>query len=97
MYDITFVPKSEIMFPNESLPIISFLDVFSMQKRSIIPENNASFFSVTMIIFQNATMDLGLIWGISDTFNGFMTVPNLIAVFLLTPVVLKLIRQHFEK
>ena len=44
-----------------------------------------------------ATVDLGLIWSISDTFNGFMTVPNLIAVFLLAPVVLKLIKEHFTK
>ena len=38
-----------------------------------------------------------LIWGISDTVNGFMVVPNLIAVFLLAPVVFKLIKQHFGK
>ena len=43
-----------------------------------------------------ATVDLGLIWGISDTFNGFMTVPNLVGVFLLAPVVLKLTKEHFE-
>ena len=51
----------------------------------------------SLIAIVGATVDLGLIWGISDTFNGFMTVPNLIAVFLLTPVVLKLIKEHFEK
>ena len=51
-------------------------------------------YSLTAIV--GATVDLGLIWGISDTFNGFMTVPNLIAVFLLTPVVLKLIQEHFS-
>lgn len=44
-----------------------------------------------------ATVNLGLIWGISDTFNGFMTVPNLIAVFLLTPVVVKLMKAHFSE
>ena len=49
-----------------------------------------------LISIVGATVDLGLIWGISETFNGFMAVPNLIAVFLLTPVVLKLIREHFE-
>ena len=49
-----------------------------------------------LIAIVGATVDLGLIWGISDTFNGFMTVPNLIAVFLLTPVVLKLTKEHFE-
>ena len=51
----------------------------------------------SLVAIVGATVDLGLIWSISDTFNGFMTVPNLIAVFLLTPVVLKLIREHFEK
>ena len=42
-----------------------------------------------------ATVSLDLIWGISDTFNGFMVVPNLIAVFLLAPTVLKLLKEHF--
>ena len=49
-----------------------------------------------LISIVGATVDLGLVWGISDTFNGFMTVPNLIAVFLLAPVVLKLTKEHFE-
>ena len=49
-----------------------------------------------LIAIVGATVDLGLVWGISDTFNGFMTVPNLIAVFLLTPTVLKLVKEHFE-
>ena len=49
-----------------------------------------------LVSIVGATVDLGLIWGISDTFNGFMTVPNLIAVFLLAPVVLRLIKEHFE-
>ena len=50
-----------------------------------------------LVSILGATVSLDLIWGISDTFNGFMTVPNLIAVFLLTPTVLKLIKEHFEK
>ena len=49
-----------------------------------------------LISIVGATVDLGLIWSISETFNGFMAVPNLIAVFLLAPVVLKLIREHFD-
>lgn len=48
-----------------------------------------------LVAILGATVDLGIIWGISDTFNGFMTIPNLIAVFLLAPVVLKLIKEHF--
>lgn len=50
----------------------------------------------SLVSIVGATVDLGLVWGISDTFNGFMTVPNLIAVFLLAPVVLKLTKEHFE-
>ena len=50
----------------------------------------------SLVAIVGATVDLGLIWSVSDTFNGFMTIPNLIAVFLLTPVVLKLIKEHFE-
>ena len=48
-----------------------------------------------LVSIVGATIDLGLVWGISDTFNGFMTVPNLIAVFLLAPHVLKLMKEHF--
>ena len=51
----------------------------------------------SLISIVGATVSLDLIWGISDTFNGFMTVPNLIAVFLMAPVVLKLIKEHFSK
>lgn len=43
-----------------------------------------------------ATVDLGLVWSVSETFNGFMMVPNLIAVFLLTPQLMKVIKSHFE-
>lgn len=42
-----------------------------------------------------ATMDLGLMWGIAETFNGLMAIPNLIAVFLLSGVVVKLVKEYF--
>lgn len=44
-----------------------------------------------------AVADLGLIWGISDTCNGLMAIPNLIAVFLLSGTVVKLTKEHFKK
>jgi len=50
-----------------------------------------------LVSIVGATVDLGLIWGVSDTVNGFMVVPNLIAVFLLAPVLLKLVKEHFSK
>ena len=39
-----------------------------------------------------ATIDLGLLWDIAETFNGLMAIPNLIALFLLSGVVVKLVR-----
>lgn len=51
----------------------------------------------SFIAIVGATMDLGLLWGIAKTFNGFMVIPNLIALFALSGVVVKLIKEHFEK
>ena len=66
---------------------------FLLGSKILLPFNIA----YCLVSILGATTDLGLIWGISDTFNGFMAVPNLIAVFLLAPVVLKLIKEHFSK
>ena len=43
-----------------------------------------------------ATMDLGLLWDIADTFNGLMIIPNLIGVLLLSGTVFKLTKEYFE-
>ena len=64
---------------------------FLLGSKILLPFNIA----YSLISIVGATVDLGLIWSISETFNGFMTVPNLIAVFLLTPVLLKLIKEYF--
>ena len=42
-----------------------------------------------------ATVDLGLLWNIADTFNGLMAIPNLIALFLLSGTVVKLIKEYW--
>lgn len=44
-----------------------------------------------------ATMDLGLMWSIADTFNGLMSIPNLIALLLLSGTVVQLTKEYFEK
>jgi len=54
-------------------------------------------FVYSAVAILGATMDLGLIWGIADTFNGFMTIPNLIGVFLLSPVIFKLLKEFKSK
>ena len=42
-----------------------------------------------------ATVDLGLLWSIADTFNGLMSIPNLIALLLLSGIVAKLTKEFF--
>ena len=51
----------------------------------------------SLVAIVGATADLGLIWGISDTCNGLMAIPNLIALFLLSGTVVKLVKEHFGK
>lgn len=48
-----------------------------------------------LVAIIGATMDLGLMWSIAETFNGLMAIPNLIAVFLLSSVVVKLVKEYF--
>ena len=50
----------------------------------------------SLVAIVGATMDLGLMWSIAETFNGLMAIPNLIAVFLLSGVVVKMVKEYFE-
>ena len=44
-----------------------------------------------------ATASLDFIWLVADTLNALMAIPNLIALVLLSPVVFKLTREHFQQ
>ncbi len=50
----------------------------------------------SFVAIVGATMDLELLWGIADTFNGLMAIPNLIGLFLLSPVVFNLTKEYFS-
>ena len=41
------------------------------------------------------SVELSLAWAIADTLNGLMAIPNLIALALLSPVVIKLCKEYF--
>ena len=49
----------------------------------------------SLVAILGATVDLGLLWSIAETFNGLMAIPNLIALFLLSGTVFKLIKEFF--
>ncbi len=44
-----------------------------------------------------ATASLDFMWLVADTLNAMMAIPNLIALILLSPVVFKLTREHFQQ
>ena len=50
----------------------------------------------SLVAIIGATMDLGLLWSLADTFNGLMIIPNLIAVFLLSGTVIHLAKDYFS-
>ena len=51
----------------------------------------------SFVAILGATMDLGLLWSIADTFNGLMSIPNLIALLLLSGTVVQLTKDFFAK
>ena len=50
----------------------------------------------SLVAVVGATMNLGLMWSIAETFNGLMVIPNLIAVFLLSNTVVQLLKDYFN-
>ena len=50
-----------------------------------------------LVIIIGATLDLELVWNIADTLNGFMAIPNLIALLGLSGVVVKLTKDYFAR
>ena len=49
------------------------------------------------VVIIGATLKLDLVWNIADTLNGFMAIPNLVALLGLSGVVIKLTKEHFQK
>ncbi len=50
-----------------------------------------------LFIVVGATMSLDLAWDISDTFNGLMSIPNLIGVLSLSPLVVKITKNYIAR
>jgi AGCS family alanine or glycine:cation symporter len=48
-----------------------------------------------VFIYLGAVGSLSVVWGVADTLNGLMAVPNLIAVLASIPILLKLQREFF--
>ena len=49
------------------------------------------------MVFIGPYLTVSAVWGIADIMNGLMALPNLIALLLLSPVVIKVSREYFSK
>jgi AGCS family alanine or glycine:cation symporter len=51
----------------------------------------------TAMVFAGPYLTVSAVWGIADIMNGLMAFPNLVALVLLTPVVIRTTREYFAK
>lgn len=49
-----------------------------------------------LVSILGATVDLGLVWDVADTFNGLMAVPNLVALFLLSGALVRILKARAQ-
>ena len=49
-----------------------------------------------LVAILGATVKLDLLWSIAETFNGLMAIPNLIALFLLSGTLIRLVKEYFD-
>ena len=56
-------------------------------------------YKLVFILFAivGATMSLTDAWNLADALNGFMAIPNLIAILALSPVIVKMVREFFQE
>lgn len=50
-----------------------------------------------VMVAAGALIELDVAWVLAEALNGFMAIPNLIALIALSGVVVKLTREHFQK
>ena len=50
-----------------------------------------------LVVFVGPYLTVSVVWGIADVFNGLMAFPNLIALVLLSPVVVRTTRDYFRR
>lgn len=48
-------------------------------------------------VYVGCTGGLQFVWGLADTLNGAMAIPNLIAILILSPIVIKESKEFFAK
>ena len=49
------------------------------------------------MVFVGPYLTVSAVWGIADIMNGLMALPNLVALVLLSPVIVRVSREYFSK
>ncbi len=94
-----FVAVSIVLFAFATIVGWSFygersIEYLSGGSRKSIPIYKAVY--VVAVAF-GCVMDLRLVWSISDTFNGLMAIPNLIALLLLSSQVVSITKDYLSR
>ena len=50
-----------------------------------------------LVVFVGPYLTVSVVWGVADVFNGLMAFPNLVALVLLSPVVVRTTRDYFRR
>ena len=50
-----------------------------------------------LVVFVGPYLTVSVVWGVADVFNGLMAFPNLVALVLLSPVVVRTTRDFFRR
>ena len=50
-----------------------------------------------LVVPLGAMAQLDFVWLVADTLNGLMAIPNLLSLLLLSPIVVKLTKEHFAR
>ena len=50
----------------------------------------------SLVVYLGCTQTLNLVWSFSDIANALMAIPNLIAVLLLSPIIVKETKKYLD-
>lgn len=64
--------------------------------RYLLGHHSIKFLQILVVafVFLGSLLKIDLVWELADLFNGLMVLPNLIAILILSPVVVKLLNDY---
>ncbi|WP_169752684.1 alanine/glycine:cation symporter family protein [Campylobacter mucosalis] len=64
--------------------------------RYLFGKKGIKYFQILVVafVFLGSLLKVKLVWELADMFNGLMVLPNLIAILILSPIVLKLLNDY---